>query len=490
MTIVFARARFLLTMKESNGKLERISDGFILTRNGKIIRVGKFSDSIGQDILAKYREDTIQIIGNLSEKKPVLTDLKQINGVILPGFVKGHGHDHESCLIGVARDQPLTTWLDNSVNIFTGFLHEHEEELKKEFDGISPYYIAYLKARLDDISFGITSAVTHHCNFNKYHARELMDANEHMGTRLFIAVGSQDRHYDPRILDTPEKALERLNTYEKFETKRTIIIPGPDQFFSNGPDLLKALKKWARERNKLIHIHSSEEPATTAWFTKTYGMTPVEYGKSINFLDEKTLLAHQVNTTEKDLQILQESKSMVVHNPLANTILGSGMPPILEMIKRNIPLAISTDGSGSADNQNMLNAARTASQYQKAFTKNAMVLNSEEVLKRITKIPAEMLRINSGILEEGKDSDFIVVDLSRPNLTPTRLETVIENLIWASAGNEIISVVANGEILVNNYEFIKVDKEKILQDIQTLSELFENYKNKIVALKVTGAHGL
>ena len=489
MTTIFARARFLLTMKEKDNKLERISDGFILTKQSKIILVGPYSDSIGDDILEKYGKDNFLIIGNLEVKNPILTDLKQINDVILPGFVKLHGHDHESCLIGVSRDQPLTQWLDTSVNIFTGFLHEHEEELKKDFEGVSPYYIAYLKARLDDISFGITSAVTHHCNFNKYHVKELIDANEKMGTRIFIAVGSQDRHYDPRILDTPEEAIERLNKYEKYQTERSIVIPGPDQFFSNGPELLKVLKKWSRERNKLLHIHSSEEPATTEWFTMKYRMTPIEYGQSIGFLDDKTLLAHQVNTTKNDLGIIKETHAMVVHNPLANTILGSGMPPILDMIKEGVPVAISTDGSGSADNLNFLNAARTASQYQKAFTKNANVLPAEEVLKRITKIPAEMIKVNAGILEPGKDADFILIDLSKPNLTPTRLETVVENLIWASAGNEIRTVVANGELLIDSYEYLKIDKNQILTNIQCLADKFEIFKKKIEISKVTGAYG-
>ena len=95
---------------------------------------------------------------------------------------------------------------------------------------------------------------------------------------MIVAVGSQDRHYDDRILDIPHHlAVDRLNDcHKKFAgVDRTWIIPGPDQFFSNGPDLLKALKKWSKDKGTLIHIHSSEEPKTTAWFRETYGMTPI-----------------------------------------------------------------------------------------------------------------------------------------------------------------------------------------------------------------------
>jgi 5-methylthioadenosine/S-adenosylhomocysteine deaminase len=199
-------------------------------------------------------------------------------------------------------------------------------------------------------------------------------------------------------------------------------------------------------------------------------------------------VAHQVNNTDNDLQILARTGAMVVHNPLANTILGSGMPPIMDMIEAGITVSISTDGSGSADNQNMLAAARLAAQYQKAIHQNAKLLNAEELLIRITKMPAEVLQLNAGTLEQGKSADFIIVDLSKPNLTPTRLETVVENLIWASAGNEISHVVAKGKMLLDNYEFATLDKDQILEEIQTLAELFENYKRNAKQIKGTGVH--
>ncbi|GIQ90386.1 hypothetical protein KIPB_013164, partial [Kipferlia bialata] len=132
------------------------------------------------------------------------------------------------------------------------------------------------------------------------------------------------------------------------DVPRFTLVPGPDQFFSNGGELLKALKAWSDAKGRLVHIHSSEEPGTTKWFRETYGMTPVEYADSIGFLGPRTVVAHQVNCTEHDLELLAERQVKVVHNPLANTILSSGMPPIPEMIEKGITVAISTDGSGSA----------------------------------------------------------------------------------------------------------------------------------------------
>ncbi len=481
------RGRFLLPLSDSIGRSKRIEDGYVLVCGEQIAEVGPYREEIGKRLLKKHGKE-LMIVGSDSTSRG--GEIPLLDGVILPGFIKAHGHDHESPIIGVAKDVELTTWLDNAVNLFTGFLDEKSEELEREFD-CSPNLVTYRKARLDDISYGITSALTHHCNFNKYHAKELVQANVEIGTRLIIAVGSQDRNYDKRILDKPVEAVKRLENYSKELAKleRVDIIPGPDQFFSNGPELLKALKRWARDNGKLIHIHSSEEPKTTKWFIETYGMTPVEYGNSIGFLDSDTLLAHQVNCTDNDLEIIRKTGAGVVHNPLANTILGSGMPPIIRMLEMGIPLAIATDGSGSADNQNIINAARLASQYQKALHSNARLLHAQKLLELITVEPAKLLRLNAGSLEKGKDADILLLDLRRINLTPTRLDNLVENIIWAANGDEIRYVMAAGELLLDDYRFTHVDDEKIKADVQHLSELFAEYRQHAEEIRDTGARG-
>jgi 5-methylthioadenosine/S-adenosylhomocysteine deaminase len=480
------RARFLIPLSDDMGREKRIEDGYLLTQGNRIVEIDRYTKETGERILKGYA-GRITVIGTRAPKTE--KDIPLINGVLLPGFVKAHGHDHESPLIGVARDEVLTDWLDHSVNLFTSFLETNREKLEKEF-GCSPNLVAYRKARLDDVSYGITAALTHHCNFNKYHAAELAEANGEAGTSLIIAVGSQDRNYYEKILDTPKEAVDRMNTYARklAGTPRIEVIPGPDQFFSNGPELLKGLIAWAREHGTLIHIHSSEEPKTTRWFIEMYGMTPIEYGESIGFLAENAILAHQVNCTDHDLELIRKSGARVVHNPLANTILGSGMPPIVRMLEMGIPLAVATDGSGSADNQNIINAVRVASQYQKAFHADARLLPAQRLLELITVDPARMLRLNNGSLEKGKDADFVLMDLRGANLTPTRVDNVVENLIWAANGNEARYVMAGGKLLVDDYSFTQVDADKIKADVQRLSELFADYARTAQEIRGTGSH--
>lgn len=476
----------MLPLSTHLGLETRVEDGFLLIEKETIKEVGKYESGTGDRILQQYGDD-LRIIG---AGNSIITDENEIpclNTVMLPGFVKAHGHDHESPLIGIAKDEPLTTWLDLAVNLFTGFLTEEKEALRKRF-GRSAHLITYCKAKLDDIYYGITTSLTHHCNFNKYNLADLVEAAQTAGTRIIIAVGSSDRNYDPRLIDTPEEAIQRLNRYrdELKDRNRVEIIPGPDQVFSNSKEMLKKLKNWARENETIFHIHSSEEPETTAWFYTKYLCSPVEYLHQADILDNKTVLAHQVNNTPVDLAILKETGANIVHNPLANTILGSGMPPIIQMMESGIPVAISTDGSGSADNQNILAAARLASQYQKALHQDARLLPAQKVLEMVTTIPARMLGLNAGSLEEGKDADCILIDLSRPNLTPSRVDNVVENLVWAADGSEIRWVIGGGRILMDDYHFNTLDEDLIKDQVLQLSELLIEHRATLPEVRATG----
>lgn len=485
----FLRSRYLLPLGDTLGRSTRIQDGYVLWQGDRLLEVGAYTPEVGERLVAAHGP-TLEVIGRKDAQGPAtLADLVQLPGVVLPGFVKCHGHDHEPPIIGLVKDVPLTKWLDGIVNPFTRFMTEERDRLVQLL-GRTPQQVSYFKARLDDLSYGITTAMTHHCNYSKYFADDLVASAEAAGTRLIAAVGSQDRHYYAAILDTPAQAVARLDGYHaKHAGKARIqVIPGPDQLFSNGPEMLQAQKAWARDHGTLFHCHSAEEKATTAWFRQTYGETEVEYALRIGILDEHTVLAHQVHTTDGDLEILARTGTRIVHNPLANTILGSGMPPIMGMLEKGIPVAVSTDGSGSADNQNILAAARLASQYQKALHCNAEFLPAQQVLEMITIDAAAVLGVNAGSLEPGKAADLVLLGLDKPNMVPTRLNNVVENLIWASDGSEVRLVVAGGEVVREGDRYLTLDADRILRDVTVLAEEYDRWSATAPALSGTGVN--
>jgi 5-methylthioadenosine/S-adenosylhomocysteine deaminase len=483
------RARFLLPLAEPDRSL-RIQDGYVLSEDEEIKEVGRYSEEIGKRIKASYGA-ALRVLGASGAAGD---EIPCLNGVLMPSFVKAHGHDHEQPLIGIAKDEPLTAWLDHAVNPFTSFILKEYDRLCRELSD-PPHLVTYRMARLCDIHYGITTCMVHHCNFNKYRLKEIATANESAGTTMIVAIGGQDRYYVKEVLDEPDAAVERLNEALKISgLKRTSFCPGPDQVFSNSRKMLVPLKAWAREHKTLFHIHSAEEPKTTQWFIREIepGLTEVEFLEKIGILDASTVIAHQVNCGPRDVEILARTQTRIVHNPLANTILGSGMPPVIDMLEAGVPVAISTDGSGSADNQNIIAAARLASQYQKAKYQDATLLKSQQLLEMITSVPAKMLGKNQGELAPGRQADWIVLDLSRPNLVPTRLDNLMENIIWAADGGEVDTVVARGRLLKEKGRVLPfadgTTPAQIMGAVQKLSELFAEHQKTAPELHGTGAH--
>jgi len=113
-------------------------------------------------------------------------------------------------------------------------------------------------------------------------------------------------------------------------------------------------------------------------------------------------------------------------------------------------------------------------------------------MEMITVIPSEILRLNQGELAPGRQADWVILDLARPNLTPTRLDNVTENMVWAADGSEVDTVVARGRILKQEGRIAPftdgATPEQIMKDVQLLSERFIVHLESTDELSGTGAH--
>jgi guanine deaminase len=141
------------------------------------------------------------------------------------------------------------------------------------------------------------------------------------------------------------------------------------------------------------------------------------------------LFAHGIHLSQRELSVLNEAQSTVMHCPTSNTFLGSGLMPF----QGRSQLALATD-IGGGTSFSMLQTMGEAYKVQMLVGRK---LQAAELFFMSTLGNARALRIDgeTGSLAIGKFADIIVVN---PKATPVmaarhELSNSVEDVLFALA---------------------------------------------------------
>ena len=68
-----------------------------------------------------------------------------------------------------------------------------------------------------------------------------------------------------------------------------------------------------------------------------------------------------------------------------------------------------------------------------------------------------------GSLEEGKQADFIAIDLSYPSMSPVYdypMRNIVPNLVYSARGQEVALSVVAGEVIMRDQKLVKIEEEE------------------------------
>ncbi len=190
----------------------------------------------------------------------------------------------------------------------------------------------------------------------------------------------------------------------------------------------------------------------------------------MGLLSRDFLAVHCVHMDERDLELLAEHEATISYNPVSNMYLGSGVPPIVRMSELDLPIGLATDGSGSNNSQDMLETLKFGGLLQRVATEDASVADAQTSLDWATRQGAEALRMDGkiGRLEPGYKADFFLVDPFTPKAAP--VHDPLATLVYSSGQANVVTVVANGQVLLEEGSFQHLDEASILADAQASAE--------------------
>lgn len=423
--------------------------------------------------------------GITPELEIIGTRINGQNKLVLPGFVNAHTHSSEMWQRGLIPPVPLELWIAELYDF---------APLDKE-----QVYLSALGTAVETLLSGGTSIVDH---LVLIPGREIetvaaaVRAYREVGIRAFIGPLIQDQSLTTGIpsgeakqnhapyfrsttatLELMEEVISQFHRPD--EGVNILVAPTGIQLCSDA--LFEGCIELSDRYNICRHTHLLETKAQKQLAREKYGCSAVEHLQRIGYLGDRTSLAHCVWLNDSDIDILAETQSTVVHNPLSNLRLGSGIAPILKYRQAGVNVTFGCDGAASNDSQDLLEAIKIGSilhnvtelDYQHWITPHQAVematLGGAKGLNT-----AEQL----GSLTVGKKVDLVLYDLTSLSLLPRT--DPIGLLILGRPTQAVHSVWVNGKQIVADGKVKTINVDDLRQQLFERSQWERNRQSQTI----------
>jgi len=205
--------------------------------------------------------------------------------------------------------------------------------------------------------------------------------------------------------------------------------------------LLRGLGDLARAHGAFLHLHLCETAKDAADCRARFGTDPVTHLEKLGLAGPHVEYAHCVHVTDAELNRMAASGTRLVHNPMANLRLGSGIAPIARAHARGVRIGIGTDGPGSNDTQDMTEAVKLALLLPRAGRPDAEWSSCEQILDMATE---------GATLRAGASADILAFDLRGAGFTDALPGEMAPRLLMATRPRDLVHVIGAGAWLMRD----------------------------------------
>ena len=419
----------LVTM---DGQRRILEDHAIAIRQGRIVEIEKAS---------------------ALQKKYSTAEVIDASGcIVMPGIVCSHSHLYGMLLRGASLK--ITPPSD-----FTQILQRVWWPVDEAMT-LEDAYASALVASADFAKSGVTTFADTYSGPNSISGvlDNIARAVNEVGIRGLIAFEATERHSKEegsKGVQENVRFAEKIKAISESKVKPIFSIHAS---FTVSDDLIRLVRTLASKYQAPITIHTSEGMGDLHHNLENYGKRTVERLHDIGLLGPNVVLAHCVNLDESEIGLIAKTKTGVAHNPMSNMLNAVGVAPVLEMLARGINVGLGNDGYIFDMFENM----RAAYLLHRVRYKNPNAIDAQVILEMATINGARLYGMEKeiGSIEPGKRADIIII---KPNLLPTPLNasSVVGHLINTVDGDDVDTVLVDGEPIVRNKKPLTFDEAKV-----------------------------
>jgi len=352
-------------------------------------------------LLVVDAEGRIAFVGAVEDAPPDVvagaTDLRP--WVVLPGMVDLHAHLPQLPNAGLGAGLDLLTWLDR--------------------------YIFPLEREFDAAAAGTTTAMVYGAVYEASLDATFRAAEAH-GIRAIVGKVMMDRNtYDPTIdpnviLDQSLAETARLiQRWHGAADGRLRYAVTPRFAVSCSADMLRESASLAAGTGAYWQTHLSEDRGEVAEVARLFpeAIDYVDVYDRAGGLGARTVLAHAVHLSDRELDRLVTTGTRVAHCPVSNLFLASGVMPLGRYVEAGLRVGLGSDVAGGPD-LSIFTVMRVGFYAQNvrrvAGTETSVILTPLDWLRLGSLDGARALGLDHtiGSLEAGKEADLIAIDPS------------------------------------------------------------------------------
>lgn len=433
----------IVTVNKNN---QIIKNGALYLENNRIVDLGRT-----RDVVKKHRADKV---------------IDARRKLVMPGLINAHTHMVDSLTRGLGADMALLDWLKGFFWPFSaevtgddahaGALLGCLEAIKSGCTFVAENYYPTRKRKrnIDRIAEAIDKSGMRGTLMRGYHNKKFMVPEDFVEDDNEVV-----REYDRIIRTWHNKANGRIMTW----------VSPVNLLFSSSESIVK-VHELAEKYEVGIHTHLSESKGEGELIKKEYGKGYVEVFHDLGVLGPKFQGAHAVWLSAKEIALLAQTDSRVIHNPTSNMYLASGTAPIPQMLKAGVTVALGTDGVCCNNNMDMIQSLKFAALIHKLNSLNPTIISANEVLRMATIEGARAFGLENeiGSLEVGKKADIIVIDLWKPHTLP--VFDPIATLVYSANGGDVDTVIIDGKIVMEDKVVKTIDEQETLKKAKEAAE--------------------
>lgn len=285
------------------------------------------------------------------------------------------------------------------------------------------------------------------------------------------------------IVNCMREAVKRFHRPEE----SILIGVGPTGVQKCTDQLFRELISLSREYSLPRHSHVLETKQQDIQAReKCGGRSAVQHLHELGWFDSRTTAAHAIHLTEEDARILAQDGATIVHNPVSNARLGSGICPLSMYKRHGVPVALGCDGPASNDGQDMLEAIKLATLLQTLSERDYRNWPSPyETIRMASQGGARGLGLEHelGTLETGKRADLVLYDLTALSILP-HTDPVCQ-LVYGRAGSSLHTVFVGGRRVVQAGCLLTIDLDDLRRRVLARQDFYINERQPKFTLRAS-----